>query len=324
MFTTEENTVHAQGWSRWTASLGLHLAIVTALLTIHSGAPSLMERRQSESIMPLVYEPIRQTRPVPLPVVITHAPIVMRHTLPTPVTVKHVPVVIPPDRVTEAKPVAIAAPEPVLLAALPAAAPDRVQLKTTDLPSRPPAPVKTGVFGDPGQAPNGHVPAARLEVQTGGFGGPGATPAAGHGNSAGPVRTGGFGDASGSGPGSPGNSRPGVIAEAGFGNANAQGVPVHRIESAAAPAETPVEVLWKPKPVYTSEARAKKLEGNVTLEVVFRASGDVHVIRVVRGLGSGLDESARTAAEQIRFRPGKKDGVAVDRTGLVTITFELS
>jgi hypothetical protein len=58
--------------------------------------------------------------------------------------------------------------------------------------------------------------------------------------------------------------------------------------------------------------------------VVFRAAGDVHVIRVVRGLGSGLDESARTAAEQIHFRPGKKDGVAVDRTGLVTITFELS
>jgi TonB family protein len=58
--------------------------------------------------------------------------------------------------------------------------------------------------------------------------------------------------------------------------------------------------------------------------VVFRATGDVHVIRVVRGLGSGLDESARTAAEQIRFRPGKKDGVAVDRTGVVTITFELS
>ncbi len=209
-----------------------------------------------------------------------------------------------------------------MLAALPPAAPDRVQLKTTDLPPRPPAPVKTGVFGDPGQAPNGHVPAARLEVQTGGFGGPGATPAPGRGNSA-QVHTGGFGDAGAGGPGSSGNGRSGVVADAGFGNANVQGAPVHRVENAA-PAETPVEVLWKPKPVYTSEARAKKLEGNVTLEVVFRASGDVHVIRVVRGLGSGLDESARAAAEQIRFRPGKKDGVAVDRTGVVTITFELS
>jgi TonB family protein len=68
----------------------------------------------------------------------------------------------------------------------------------------------------------------------------------------------------------------------------------------------------------------KKLEGAVTLEVVFHVTGEVQVLRVVHGLGSGLDESARTAARQIRFRPGKKDGVPVDRTGLVQITFELS
>ena len=85
-----------------------------------------------------------------------------------------------------------------------------------------------------------------------------------------------------------------------------------------------MEVLWKPKPVYTDEARAKKLEGNVTLEVIFHASGQVEVLRVRSGLGSGLDQSARAAAEQIRFRPGKKDGVPVDKPGLVLITFELS
>ena len=62
----------------------------------------------------------------------------------------------------------------------------------------------------------------------------------------------------------------------------------------------------------------------MTLEVIFRATGQVEVLRVKSGLGSGLDQSARTAAEQIRFRPGKKDGVPVDKTGLVQITFELS
>jgi TonB family protein len=113
-----------------------------------------------------------------------------------------------------------------------------------------------------------------------------------------------------------------VVAAAGFGSTAVQNAPAHRVEAGAA--ETPVEVIWKPKPLYTEEARAKKLEGNVTLEVVFRATGEVQVIRVVRGLGSGLDESARSAAEQIRFHPGKKDGVPVDRTGLVQITFELS
>jgi TonB family protein len=82
--------------------------------------------------------------------------------------------------------------------------------------------------------------------------------------------------------------------------------------------------MWKPKPLYTAEARAKNLEGNVTLEVVFLATGNIQVVRVVRGLGCGLDESARNAAEQIRFHPGKRGGVPVDRTGLVQITFELS
>ncbi len=112
------------------------------------------------------------------------------------------------------------------------------------------------------------------------------------------------------------------MADAGFGNAAAQGSARRSVQTA--PAETPVEVLWKPKPVYTEEARAKRIQGNVTLEVVFRASGEIHVNRVVRGLGSGLDESARAAAEQIRFRPSRKDGVAVDYTGMVQIVFELS
>jgi TonB family protein len=98
--------------------------------------------------------------------------------------------------------------------------------------------------------------------------------------------------------------------------------PTRRVDST--PSETPVEVLWKPKPVYTEEARAKKLEGNVAVEVIFHANGEVQVVRVTRGLGSGLDESAKAAAQQIKFRPGKKDGVPVDRTGLVLITFELS
>jgi TonB family protein len=162
-------------------------------------------------------------------------------------------------------------------------------------------------------------------VQTGGFDSPrGSGGLVAKGASAGSVHLGGFGDsASGNGSGHGGGGQ--VVTNAGFGDGAARAAapgPARRAE--AAPAETPVEVLWKPKPAYTTEARSKKLEGAVTLEVVFHASGQVQVLRVVHGLGSGLDESARTAAEQIRFRPGKKDGVPVDRTGLVQITFELS
>jgi hypothetical protein len=48
------------------------------------------------------------------------------------------------------------------------------------------------------------------------------------------------------------------------------------------------------------------------------------VIRLVRGLGYGLDENARDAASRIRFHPGTRNGAPVDMTGTVHIVFELS
>ena len=56
--------------------------------------------------------------------------------------------------------------------------------------------------------------------------------------------------------------------------------------------EQPVEILFKPTPAYTDEARALKLEGDVILEVEFSASQGILVLRVVRGLGHGLNEAA--------------------------------
>jgi TonB family protein len=67
-----------------------------------------------------------------------------------------------------------------------------------------------------------------------------------------------------------------------------------------------------------------RLEGEVSLEVVFSASGTVQVLRIVQGLGHGLDQSAQQAAAQIRFRPGTRDGVAVDTRATIHIIFELS
>ena len=86
----------------------------------------------------------------------------------------------------------------------------------------------------------------------------------------------------------------------------------------------PVEILFKPKPAYTDEARSKKIEGEVLLQVVFSASGEVRVERVVQGLGYGLDESAESAARQIRFRPAQQEGQPVDSNAIVHITFEMA
>jgi TonB family protein len=85
-----------------------------------------------------------------------------------------------------------------------------------------------------------------------------------------------------------------------------------------------MEILSKPRPVYTAEARQLHIEGEVLLDIMFAASGQIRVVRVVRGLGHGLDESAERAAEQIRFNPAKKDGQPYDSDAVVHIVFALA
>jgi len=89
-------------------------------------------------------------------------------------------------------------------------------------------------------------------------------------------------------------------------------------------AVTPVEILSKPRPEYTDEARKLRLEGEVVLEMRFGANGQAEILRVTRGLGQGLDESARRAALTIRFRPALRAGMPVDSTAIVHILFQLA
>ena len=73
--------------------------------------------------------------------------------------------------------------------------------------------------------------------------------------------------------------------------------------------------------------RVRKLvetEGEVLVEVVFRASGQVRTVRVVKALGHGLDEAALQAAEQIRFKPALQQGQAVDFSAIAHIVFQLA
>lgn len=110
----------------------------------------------------------------------------------------------------------------------------------------------------------------------------------------------------------------------GFGEtATGPNEPVQRAK-AVVPAITPVEILSKPKPVYTPEARNLHLEGEVSLDVIFSASGSVQILRVVQGLGHGLDEAAQNAATRIRFKPGTRDGAPVDTRATIRIVFELT
>lgn len=85
-----------------------------------------------------------------------------------------------------------------------------------------------------------------------------------------------------------------------------------------------IEILEKPRPVYTDEARRLRIEGTVQLRVVFGAAGQIRVVSVVKGLGHGLDEAAVQAAQAIRFRPARRDGRPVDAPAVIQIQFQIA
>src|SRR5260370_22262776 len=91
-----------------------------------------------------------------------------------------------------------------------------------------------------------------------------------------------------------------------------------------APAIQPVVILSKPSPAYTDEARKLRIEGEVLVELIFRASGQVQTVRVVKGLGHGLDETALHAAEQIRVKPAMQEGLALDFPAIARIVFQIA
>jgi TonB family protein len=83
------------------------------------------------------------------------------------------------------------------------------------------------------------------------------------------------------------------------------------------------QILGRPTPGYTEEARRAQVEGAVKLSVVLDADGTVSAISVVRGLGHGLDERAIEAARQLRFVPAQKDGHRVNVRVILEFKFTL-
>jgi len=71
------------------------------------------------------------------------------------------------------------------------------------------------------------------------------------------------------------------------------------------PAAYPVKCLYCPDPEYTDEARHEKLQGIVTLRVFVTADGRAGQVRIVKGLGLGLDERAVDTVREWRFEPAR-------------------
>lgn len=83
------------------------------------------------------------------------------------------------------------------------------------------------------------------------------------------------------------------------------------------------QILARPVPGYTEDARRAQVEGSVKLSVVLNANGTISDIRVTRGLGYGLDEKAIEAAKELRFVPAQKDGHTVSVRVFLEFKFAL-
>jgi len=225
----------------------------------------------------------------------------------------------------------------------------KIETKETG-PKRPKEDVKVGNLGSGSAAP-ATVKAPVDKVQTGGFGDPNGiagkgdpnhatnvnrlgSPALpggeGYGNGTGgkngirgTVASTGFGNGTAIPP--TGGAKKGTVAPTGFGSAAdaTTEAPKKKI-GPSGPADTPPDILSKPRPEYTAEGRKMKIEGDVVIDMVFLANGTVQINRVVSGLGHGLDDAAVRAAQQISFKPAKRQGEPVDFPARVRIEFRLA
>jgi periplasmic protein TonB len=83
------------------------------------------------------------------------------------------------------------------------------------------------------------------------------------------------------------------------------------------------QAVAAPDPQYTEEARSAKIEGTCILWLIVDQQGNPKDIRVIRGLGHGLDARAIEAVKQWRFHPALKDGQPVNVQISVQIGFHL-
>ena len=129
----------------------------------------------------------------------------------------------------------------------------------------------------------------------------------------GPGTGGGAGTGAGTGLGA-GNG-PGVGPGTGGGTGGGPYRPGSGIE--------PPRLLREVKADYTEDARQRGLAGEVVMEIVVRRDGSVGDVKILQGLGGGLNDRAVQAVRQWRFASAQRQGQPVDVIVEVAVEFKL-
>jgi TonB family protein len=75
--------------------------------------------------------------------------------------------------------------------------------------------------------------------------------------------------------------------------------------------------------LYSDEARAHGIEGTVTIEALIDEAGRIKSMRVVKGLGFGLDEIALASVQGWTFSPATRSGLPVTVVAQIDVPFSL-
>ena len=82
-------------------------------------------------------------------------------------------------------------------------------------------------------------------------------------------------------------------------------------------------LIYQVDPEFSEEARKSKTAGNVLVNIWVDEKGNPTHVRVLRGIGMGLDEKAVAAVKQYRFRPAMENGKPVLVELNVDVTFTI-
>jgi TonB family protein len=86
---------------------------------------------------------------------------------------------------------------------------------------------------------------------------------------------------------------------------------------------TAPKAVFDPNPEYSEEARSAHVQGTCELRLVVGSDGSPRDIRILRPLGSGLDENAVRAVRTWKFEPARRDGNPVASEVAIELSFSL-
>lgn len=79
----------------------------------------------------------------------------------------------------------------------------------------------------------------------------------------------------------------------------------------------------EPPPAYTEIARKARLQGVVIVQAIIDKQGNVTNVKLLKGLGMGLDQAAMDAIKKWRFEPATLHGKPVSVYYTLTVNFRL-